>query len=96
MTLHGVAVETGDDAAVREMAECFVEEYARMGFGADRILRMFATKGYAGPHLAYRLLGEAAIGAMVRKVLERWGPAVRPDAVAEPIQNGLALRVLDS
>ncbi len=65
MTLHGVVVETEDDRAMREMAECFIEEYIRSGFGPERILKMFGTREYAGPHLAYRLLGAEAIGAMV-------------------------------
>ena len=56
MTLHGVVVETESDAAMRDMAECFVEEYIRSGFEADRILKMFQTQGYAGPFLAYQTL----------------------------------------
>ncbi|NOT01443.1 MAG: hypothetical protein HOP29_12530 [Phycisphaerales bacterium] len=65
MTLHGVAVETEDDSAMREMAECFVEEYARLGCDAIRIMRIFQTPGYAGPYMAYRALGEAAIQSLL-------------------------------
>ncbi len=66
MTLHGVVVDTEDCRAMREMAECFVEEYARLSVDEDRILRMFTTQGYAGPFLAYQTLGEDAI----RKIID--------------------------
>ena len=65
LTLHGVVVETEDDGAMRDMAECFVEEYVRSGFDADRILRMFQTQGYAGPFQAYQTLGYDVIRAMI-------------------------------
>ena len=53
MTLHGVAVETEDDGPMIDMAACFVEEYLRSGFDADRVLGVFKTQGYAGPFLAF-------------------------------------------
>ncbi len=65
MTLHGVAVQTDDDHAMRQMAECFVEEYARIGFDSERIGRMFNTRGYAGPFMAREALGEDAIRALI-------------------------------
>lgn len=73
MTLHGVAVETSDDAAMLEMAECFIDEYARLGFDANRILHMFDTRGYAGPFMAAQSLGKDKIHELVHQVLARWG-----------------------
>ncbi len=73
MTLHGVVVETPDDSAMVEMAECFIDEYARLGFDADRILHLFNTKGFAGPHMAAQALGEECIRRLVEQVLARWG-----------------------
>lgn len=73
MTLHGVAVETTDDAAMLEMAECFIEEYARLGFDANRILHMFTIRGYAGPFMAATVLGMERIRELVDAVLARWG-----------------------
>ena len=75
MTRHGVVFETADDGAMREMALCFVEEFSREGMGRERLLELFATKDYAGPHLAYRTLGEAAITEIIDECLLRWGPA---------------------
>ena len=96
MTLHGVVVETEGDAAMRDMAECFVEEYIRSGFDAERILKMFPTQGYAGPFLAYQTLGEDAIRRMIGELVTLSGG--RKDKTApEPSANGqISLRVLQS
>lgn len=73
MTLHGVVVETADESAMIEMAECFIDEYARLGFDANRILHMFDTRGYAGPFMAATVLGRERIRQLVEAVLARWG-----------------------
>jgi hypothetical protein len=65
MTLHGVEIEVEGDEANREMAQCFIEEYLRIGFDAPEILRIFRTKGYAGPNMALHRLGEATIRSMI-------------------------------
>jgi hypothetical protein len=95
MTLHGVAVETPDDAAMLEMAECFIDEYARLGFDANRILHMFATRGYAGPFMAAQCLGKEKIHEMVHQVLARWGGR-RTSSVARGTElGGVPLTVLN-
>ena len=96
MALHGVVVETQDDGAMREMAECFVEEYARAGFDSDRILRMFRTQAYAGPFLAYKTLGEDVIRAFINGQM-----ALRRDRNTQTMPNPelderISLPVLDS
>jgi hypothetical protein len=94
MTLHGVIVETKNDEAMRDMAACFVEEYIRSGFDADRILKMFKTQGYAGPFLAYQTLGESAIGRIIHDLMTLWGGRA---AQSHPTSNKqISLPVLDS
>jgi hypothetical protein len=66
MRLQGVELEVDDLEAHREMTTCFIEEYLRMGFDAERIMKMFTTPAYVGPSLAREALGEDA----VREVLE--------------------------
>jgi hypothetical protein len=95
MTLHGVAVETDDDRAMRDMAECFVEEYARSGFDADRILRMFMTKGYAAPFLAYQALGEEAIRRMIDELLPLWGARGSHAPATRNVSESISLPVLE-
>jgi hypothetical protein len=95
MTLHGVVVETADESAMLEMAECFIDEYARLGFDANRILNMFSTRGYAGPFMAAAVLGRERIRELVDTVLARWGgrrPAVSSRVTEKP---GVSLTVLN-
>jgi len=65
MTLHGVALETETDDAMVEMAVCFIEEYARLGFDEERIWKLFHTRGYAGPALAIQTLGAARVRDLI-------------------------------
>lgn len=95
MMLHGVAVETSNDAAMAEMAECFIDEYARLGFDANRILHMFNTRGYSGPFMATTALGQDRIRELVSTVLDRWGGR-RDAAVARAQKNrSVSLTVLN-
>lgn len=79
LTLNGVEVVLDDIDAQREMALCFIEEYIRLGFDRTRLVRLFQTRGYAGPHLAWRALGEAVIVRMIDESLARWGPRLPAD-----------------
>ncbi|MBI4717444.1 MAG: hypothetical protein HY763_06545 [Planctomycetes bacterium] len=95
MTLHGVVVETEDDQAMRTMAECFIEEYARLGFEASRILRLFRTPGYAGPNMALHALGEPVISELIGECLARWGPRRSAEPGAAEEDGVIRLTVLD-
>jgi hypothetical protein len=97
MMLNGVMLEDGEAPpldAVREMAECFIDEYARLGYDANRILHMFRTKGYAGPHMATEILGEIAIRALVDDVLARWGGRRTSEIVQQKAKDHWSLTVL--
>ncbi len=74
MELCGVALPA-DAEAVREMAYVFAEEFARLGFGEARLLRLFRHPFYAGPHQAYRELGEAAVRAIIAECVRAWRPS---------------------
>ncbi len=96
MTLHGVVIETESDAAMRDMAECFVEEYIRSGFDEDRILKMFQTQGYAGPFLAYQTLGEDAIQRIIEELIPPWGGRKGKTAQLSSSNGQISLPVLES
>jgi len=70
MTLVGVQVSTADTGAARDMAECFIEEYARLGFDEARLWRLFTNAGFAGPNLALKSLGLAVIRAMIAEQVQ--------------------------
>jgi hypothetical protein len=66
-----VLPETMDDAALTEMACCFVEELARMGYGREKLMRVFRDPFYKGPHAVYRSKGEEFVRALVDQVPAR-------------------------
>jgi hypothetical protein len=69
MALVGVSLERGpDDKALTEMAWCFVEEYARMGWSGDRILRLFRNPFYRGPHQILRMKGEDFVRSLIESI----------------------------
>ncbi len=72
MLLVGVELP-GSAAQQREMAAVFAEEFARMGFDGERIMRMFGNPFYAAAHRALRDLGEGEIRALVREACEVYG-----------------------
>lgn len=96
MTLHGVAVPAADDSSIWEMAACFIEEYARLGFDEEQILHMFRVQGYAGPALARRVLGDKAIELLVRDELAKWGRHVPGRIRVERGGGGFQLPVVES
>ncbi|MDP2675994.1 MAG: hypothetical protein Q8Q00_14015 [Dehalococcoidia bacterium] len=63
-----VLPEVMDDAALTEMACCFVEELARMGYGREKLMRVFRDPFYKGPHDVYRSKGEEFVRALVDQV----------------------------
>ena len=70
--LVGVALPAGVDA-VRDMAYVFAEEFARLGFDAARLLRLFRNPFYAGAHRAYLALGEPEVRAIAEECVRVWG-----------------------
>ncbi len=76
MALVGVGLERGpDDQALTEMAWCFVEEYARIGWSGDRILSLFRNPFYRGPHRILSLKGDEFVRDLIEKVI-----GIRPQA----------------
>ncbi len=96
MAIHGVVVETESNAAVRDMAECFVEEYLRSGFDADHILTMFQTRGYAGPFLAYKTLGEDTIRNIIDELIPLWGGRKNKTALKSSANGQVSIPVSES
>lgn len=54
-----------------ELARCLVEEYALMGWTADRVRRLFATPFFAGAHALYERRGSELVEQVI---LEVFGP----------------------
>ncbi len=77
MALVGVRLQQGpNDQALVEMARCFVEEYARMGWSGERILRLFRNPFYRGPHQILRMKGEDFVRGLI-EIVEQTRAQVR-------------------
>jgi len=72
LELVGVPVAT-DLEAVREMAYTIAEEFAVLGWGEERLLKLFRTPFYSGPHRAWQLLGETQIERIVGESVAAYG-----------------------
>ncbi len=69
MALVGVGFDRRpDDEALTEMAWCFVEEYARMDWNGERILRLFRNPFYRGPNQILRMKGEDFVRGLIETV----------------------------
>jgi hypothetical protein len=85
LELNGVALFSHEDTT-NDMAECFTEEFMRMGYSHKQILALFRNPQYLGPNLALQKRGEPVIRDTITEVFARWGrpvaagilPAVEP------------------
>jgi hypothetical protein len=82
--LNGMAFLTHEDTT-NDMAETFIEEFMRMGYGHKQILALFRNPHYLGPNLALEKRGEPFIRDLITEVFARWGRQVEwPVSSAEP------------
>ena len=90
LELNGMALLSSEDTT-DDMAECFAEEFMRLGYDHRRILALFANPHYLGPNLAFQQRGEAFIRDLIAGVFARWGrPAPWPDPGVRPETPGPA------
>ncbi len=83
--LNGMAFLTHEDTT-NDMAETFIEEFLRMGYGHKQILALFRSPHYLGPNMALEKRGEPLIRELIADVFARWGKIVTwPDATPNPL-----------
>lgn len=69
LELVGVQMNEGpDEQALEDMAGCFIEEYARMGWNGKRILRLFRNPFYRGPNQILRAKGEEFVRGRIEMI----------------------------
>ncbi len=77
--LNGMAFLSHEDTT-NDMAECFTEEFMRMGYTHQQVLALFRNPHYLGPHMAFEKRGEPFIRDLIADVFARWGkPVTWPD-----------------
>jgi len=70
--LNGMAFMTHEDTT-NDMAETFIEEFMRMGYGHLQVLALFRNPHYVGPNMAFEKRGEPFIRDLITDVFARWG-----------------------
>ena len=81
--LNGMAFLSHEDTT-NDMAETFIEEFMRMGYGHKQILALFRNPHYLGPNLALEKRGDPFIRDLIAEVFARWGKPV-----AWPVAAGI-------
>lgn len=78
--LNGMAFLSHEDTT-NDMAECFTEEFLRLGYDHKRILALFRNPHYLGPNRAFEKRGEPFIRGLIADVFARRGKVVTwPDS----------------
>ncbi|MGZ5306397.1 MAG: hypothetical protein ACXWEG_06665 [Actinomycetota bacterium] len=69
-TAMGYPVEDQEEAD-RAMARCFIEEFALMGWPAERVRRLFRSAFFAGTHGIFERQGGSFVDALVAETFEQ-------------------------
>ena len=85
MEMHGVEV-SGDPNL---MLRLLVEEYARIGWGAESILQLARDPNYQAFHGLWKFFGQEELASRVRQILSRCGVMRVKTKETEPIQERL-------
>jgi hypothetical protein len=88
--LNGMAFLSHEDTT-NDMAECFTEEFMRMGYNHKQVLALFRNPQYLGPHMAFEKRGEPFIRDLIADVFARWGKVVTwPSATPNSLTPALS------
>jgi len=60
-----------EEDCLEEMARTVVDEYARMGWNREQLLKLFRDPFYQGPHAIYQTKGEAFIQRLIAEGVRR-------------------------
>ena len=86
MELCGVGLLTEEDTT-DAMAECFIEEFMRLGHSHTQIHALFRNPFYIGMNMVLQNKGEAYVKDKIAEVFARWGKTIAwPDSTIQPIQ----------
>lgn len=72
--MEAVAVELpADEDTLVPMAECFIEEFMRMGYSQAQIAGMFENPFYAGLLMVTRARGREFVRQLIADTFRKWG-----------------------
>jgi hypothetical protein len=81
LELHGVELDGDTDV----LFTCLVEEFARIGWDTETILRTFAQSEYQGPYRLMRSIGADAARQRIEQIVSRCG-IWKTSTVEQPTQ----------
>jgi hypothetical protein len=87
MDLVGMVLP-GEPGQLEAMAECFVEEYVRMGWDEPRLMTLFINPLFMATHRIYRLKGDAYVRRLIQKVVAKWGFRETPETLPRSVEPG--------
>ena len=70
----------------RVMLECLIEEFARMGWGAKQIARLFENPFFLASHSLEKRLGRQVVHECIEQTLQRCGVMRCAISESKPIQ----------
>ncbi len=71
MELVGMVLP-GEAGQLEKMAECFVEEYVRMGWDERRLMTLFVQPMFLATHRIYRQKGDQYVQDLIRRTCARY------------------------
>ena len=71
MDLVGMVLP-GEPGQLEAMAECFVEEYVRMGWDEPRLMTLFVNPMFMATHRIYRQKGEVYVRELIHRVSSKF------------------------
>ena len=85
LELNGVGL-AGEEDTTEAMAECFIEEFMRLGYNAQQMLALFRNPHYIGMNMVVQNRGEQFVRDRIEDIAMRWG---RPVKWAEQSRAGI-------
>jgi hypothetical protein len=76
MELCGVGIVTEEDTSTA-MAECFIEEFIRLGYNHKQILALFRNPHYTGMNMVLQNKGEDFVRTCILETFAKRGKAVK-------------------
>ncbi len=70
----GIQLPHQTEEQLRDMALCFAEEFAREGWSREKLLKMFQSPFYQGPHLVWKQKGDDFILSVIDEAMKMWHP----------------------
>ena len=70
----GMELPNQTEEQLRDMALCFAEEFARLGWDEEQLMKLFKNSFYLGPYLVWKQKGDDFVRSVIHEALNMWRP----------------------